>query len=210
MSIMILKKSIAIGVIALFIGMIFTPMGGARLNETDTMIPIELSVLNADGTIGTKVVELSRSLLGELVDLLEDLKNVKDKNIVMDRLSRFFKDHHHDCDGFNGLVNFNLLDKLPGDPIFSYGKGRSLLTRYHGRVMAKKLVSVWNYPDGIGATVIWGDGIAHAPTQILLKRQVGFMVGFVGLYMYIPPLLEGMESSTFFVGSTMLAYGVSL
>ncbi len=208
MSIMILKRSIAIGVIALFLGMAIVPMSGAERNETKTMIPIELSVMNTDGTIGTKVIELSQDVLNELVSLLDELKDVQDKNTILDRLSRFFRDHnHHGCDG---LVNFELLEKLPGYPIFSYGKGRSLLTRYHGRIMAKKLVSMWNYPNGLGTTVIWGDGITHAPSQILLKRQVGFMVGFVGLYMYVPPMLEGMDSSTFFVGSTLFAYGVSV
>ena len=205
---MILRKSLAIGVIALFIGLVFTPMSGATVKETETMIPVELSVMNADGTIGTTMIEFSQKTLDDLLDLLENLKNIQDKDTILERLSDLFDDHH--TRGLNSVINFELLEKIPGSIVLSYGKGRGFLTRYHGRIMAKKLISAWNYPTGLGATVIWGNGITHEPTQVLLKRQVGLMVGFVGLYVYIPPLLEGMGSSTFFVGSALFAHGVSL
>lgn len=208
MSNMILKKSIAIGIIALFIGMVFTPISGATVKETETMIPVEFSVLNADGTIGTTVMEISQTLIEELMSIVEDLKNGNDQALLLDRLSTLF--NCRQAKGLKDVINIDFLDNLPGSPILSYGKGRSLLARYHGRVMVKRLANVWNYQSNLGATVIWGDGITSPPTQILMKRQVGFMVGFVGLYMYIPPFVKGMQSSTFFVGSSMFAYGISL
>ena len=69
---------------------------------------------------------------------------------------------------------------------------------------------MWTYPGGFGTTVIWGDGLAMPPTQILLKRQLGFMVGFVGIYLHIPPFIKGMSSRTCFFGTTLFAYGVSI
>ncbi len=209
MSIMILRKSLAIGVIALFIGLVYIPMSDANVNEKELMVPIELSVMNADGTIGTKILELSEDVIYELTDLLDELNHAQNKHGIIERLSRFFNDHPS-CSGLKGLISADLLEKLPGNPIVSIGKGRSLAARYHGRVMAKKIITAWNYPDGLGATVIWGDGVTAQPTQILLKRQVGFMIGFVGLYVYIPPILEGMKSTTFFMGSSLFAYGISV
>ncbi len=205
---MILKKGLAIGVIALLIGITYLPLSDAAINETEPMIPIELSVMNADGTIATKMVELSEEVLRELIPLLESFNDVQCRGTFFDRLSSFFNSHPS-CSGLKDVVNLGLLATLPGTPIFSYGKGRSLITRYHGRVMVKKLITVWDYPDGIGATVIWGNGLALPPTQILLMRQMGFMIGFVGLYVYIPPLLQS-TSSTFFMGSALFAYGVSI
>ena len=205
---MILKKSIAIGIIALFIGMVFTPISGATVKETETMIPVEFSVLNADGTIGTTIMELSQTMIEELISIVEDLKSGNDQALLLDRLSTLFNCRQDK--GLKDVLNLDFLDNLPGSLILSYGKGRSLLARYHGRVMVKRIANVWNYQSNLGATVIWGNGITSAPTQILLKRQVGLMVGFVGLYMYIPPFVKGMQSSTFFVGSSMFAYGISL
>ena len=122
---------------------------------------------------------------------------------LLDRLKDLF-------DGDNGLFDdIGLLSKLPGSPILSIGEGRQLLSRYHGRVQLKKLVSVWNYPGDIGATMIWGDGLTSMPTQVLIQKQIGIMVGFVGLYMYIPPLLEDMNSKTCFIGSALFAWGIS-
>jgi len=205
---MILRKSIAIGIIALFIGMVFTPISGATVKETETMIPVEFSVLNADGTIGTTIMEISQTMIEELIDIVEDLKNGNDHALILERLSTLF--NCRQAKGLKDIINLDFLDNMPGSPILSYGKGHSLLARYHGRVAMKKLANIWNYQSNLGATVIWGDGFTSAPTQILLKRQVGFMVGFVGLYMYIPPFMKGMQSSTFFVGTSMFAYGISL
>jgi hypothetical protein len=102
------------------------------------------------------------------------------------------------------------LNNLPGRPIFSYGKGHKVLSRYHGRIQIKKIFSAWSYPGGFGTTVIWGNGLSSTPTQILLKRQIGFMIGFVGLYIYIPPLISGMSSRTLFMGSTLFAWGAAI
>jgi hypothetical protein len=205
---MILRKSIAIGIIALFIGMVFTPISGATVKETETMIPVEFTVLNADGSIGTTVMDISQTMLEELIDIVENLKDGNDEDLILEKLSTLFSSRQ--AKGLEGVINLDFLDNLPGSPILSYGKGRSLFSRYHGRVMVKRLANIWNYQSNLGATVIWGDGFTSAPTQILIKRQIGFMVGFVGLYMYIPPFVKGMQSSTFFMGSTMFAYGISL
>jgi len=199
-----MKKALAIGVIALFIGLTFTPVSSAPAEEKETMIPIQIKSLTADGRIGTQTISLSRDKALCLADLLDSMKmiNRRPKDVV-DRMKDLF-------DRDKGLFDdFGLLSKLPGNPVVSIGEGRELISRYHGRVQLKKFVTMWNYPGDVGATIIWGNGLTSAPTQVLLQKQIGILIGFVGLYIYIPPLLEDMNSKTCFIGSAMFAWGIS-
>ena len=202
-----MKKTLAIGIIALFIGLTVSPVNSAPVDEKETMIPIQINAMAADGTIGTHTLSLSKSEVLSLIDLMDSMKKPgkpgRNLDDIIDRIKDFF-------DRDDGLLNdMGLLSKLPGHPIVSIGEGRELLARYHGRVQLKKLVSIWNYPDNAGATVIWGNGITAQPTQILLQKQIGIMVGFVGVYMYIPPIFENMNSKTCFIGSALFAWGLS-
>jgi hypothetical protein len=200
---MTMKKTLAIGIIALFIGLSFTPINGAAIEEKEATIPIKINSISADGQIGTQTISLSRAEVLSLIDLLDSLKKPGHRDNILDRLRDLF---NRDKGLFNDI---GLISKLPGKPIISIGEGRELLSRYHGRVQLKKLVSIWNYPGNMGATVIWGDGLTSAPTQILLQKQIGIMIGFVGLYVYVPPILENMNSKTMFVGSALFAWGLS-
>lgn len=201
---MTMKKPLAIGIIALFIGLSFTPMNGAAIEEKETRIPIEISAISADGRLGTRTISLSNAEILSLIELLDSLKKPnRQPTDLLDRLRNLF-------DRDQGLLdNIGLLGNLPGNPIVSVGEGRELLSRYHGRVQLKKFVSMWNYPGNVGATVIWGNGLTAPPTQLLLQKQIGIMIGFVGLYIYIPPLLDDMNSKTCFVGSALFAWGLS-
>jgi hypothetical protein len=205
---MILQKSVAIGVIALFVGLSLIPLSDATINESEQMIPIEVSVMNSDGSVGTQTMELSQGALAELMSMLEEFAHYRNWHTFRYRLTQFFN-NRPTLSGLRAMLDLELLDKLPGHPIMSYGKGYSLLARYHARMMAKRIFTTWSYPDSVGATVIWGNGLYLPPTQILLLRQTGFMVGFVGLYVYIPPFVQGRASTTFFIGTALFAYGLS-
>ena len=203
---MTIKKSIAIGIIALFIGLSFTPVSSASMTELETTIPIEVGLVTDNGRFGTQTLSLTKEELTSLISIMDELKTLKNRDSLLERLLDLFDNKK----GLERIFDTDFLDVLPGNPIFSIGQGRELLARYHGRVQIKKLVSMWNYPSGFGTTVIWGNGLASAPTQVLLQRQIGFMIGFVGLYIYIPPLLENMQSRTCFVGSSVFAWGISV
>jgi len=203
------KKSIAIGIIALFIGLSFTPMNSANKAELKpTTIPVEVGMVTDNGRFGTQTIMVTQDELSSLIDLMDELRTLKNRDSLLDRIRDFFDNYNKR--GLERFFDMDLLNVLPGDPIFSIGQGRELLARYHGRIQLKKLVSIWNYPSGFGTTVIWGDGLAAQPTQVLLQRQIGIMIGFVGLYVYIPPLLEDMPSRTCFIGSSMFAWGISV
>jgi len=201
---MTVKKALAIGIIALFIGLSFTPINGAEIEEKESRIPIQISSITANGVLGTQTISLSESEILSLIDLVDSMnKNNRRPGDLWDRLRDLFNPD----DGVLGDIG--LLSKLPGNPIVSIGEGRELFSRYHGRVQFKKLMSIWNYPSNNGATIIWGDGLTSVPTQILLQKQIGIMFGFVGVYVYIPPILENMNSKTCFIGSALFAWGLS-
>jgi hypothetical protein len=204
---MTMKKSIAIGIIALFIGLIFTPMGGANESIPEADIPIQIGVINEQGVGETQTLSLSFEDAQGLVEALDWLNKGKNTQSAIDRIRSLFDGYNKR--GVNNLFDDKILDILPGNPIVSIGSGREILTRYHGRLQIKKLFSIWNYPNGFGTTIIWGDGLTAPPTQILLKNQIGFMIGFVGLYMYIPAIFENMPSKTCFIGSTLFAWGIA-
>jgi hypothetical protein len=201
-------KSISIGIIAIFIGLAFTPMGSSSIIENkETKLPVEFSFFNNNGEKITEKIQLSINEIKIIEKFINEIQSIQNEKEFEDKIEEFIT-----YIGRVGINNFNLdwLDNLPGKPIFSYGKGPKYLTRYHGRVQVKRLFSMWNYPSGFGTTVIWGNGLTSAPTQVLLKRQLGIMVGFVGLYLHIPPLISGMASRTCFFGTSLFAYGISL
>lgn len=205
----LMKKRIAIGIIAIFIGLAFTPMSSSNIIEKEeTVIPVELSMYQNDGTISIETVKLTKDDVKVIDNLLQDIKNTQNEAEIEEKISDFLIYCNSKEVGI--LSSTEWLENLPGRPIFSVGKGSRFIARYHGRLQIKKVFSAWSYPTGFGTTIIWGNGITSPPTQILLKRQIGFMIGFVGLYVYIPPFISGMSSRTFFMGSSLLSYGASI
>lgn len=199
------KKSIAIGIIALFIGSALLPMSGTAEARHVRPITIALMMMGADGFLKPKILTLTQGDLIKLIAFINSLKLLRESGLNI-------KDLFQGLSGssLSEILNLQWLEKLPGKPIISCGEGRTYITPYHARIQMKKLIAMWNYPDGIGATIIWGNGLSSQPTQILLKRQFGLMVGFVGIYIYVPPLIEGMSSITCFIGSAKLAWGVAI
>ena len=201
-------KSISIGIIAIFIGLAFTQMGSASIIENkETKLPVEMSFYDNNGAKITEIIQLSINEINKIENFINELQSIQNEKEFEEKIEEFIT--------FIGRTGINFLDldwldNLPGKPIFSFGKGPKFLTRYHGRIQAKKLISMWTYPSGFGTTVIWGDGLAAAPTQILLRRQMGVMAGFVGLYLYMPPLRSGMTGRTCFFGTTLFAWGISI
>lgn len=203
-----IKKHIAIGIIALFIGISISPVMSASSEPQKSMIPIQLMVQRGDGSLGETSISLEAKDVQDFLEFLDELTTMNKRDGILERIQDFFK--YRNAKGLQDLFDFDVLGKLPGDPIVSIGENRDHLTRYHGRIQFKKIFSAWHYPDGLATTIIWGNGLTSQPTQILLKRQLGFMVGFVGVYLYIPPLLEGMNGKTCAIGSSMFAWGISL
>jgi len=198
------KKITAIGITALFLGLMVIPVQGAIIKEDVKIFPIELSFFKADGSIGSKIISLNSEEITELSTIIEQFSYKNDHNGLMNALRIFFKK----CGKGEGMDLFDngIIDVLPGCPIISIGEGRQL-SRYHGRVQFKKLVSTWSYPDN-GFSMIFGNNLS--PKQVLFQRQMGVMIGFVGIYVFIPKVLESQQAGiTCFAGSAWFAWGTS-
>ncbi|OYT29870.1 hypothetical protein B6U98_01005 [Thermoplasmatales archaeon ex4572_165] len=198
------KKITAIGITALFLGLMVIPVQGAIIKEDVDIFPIELSFFKADGSIGSKIISLSSEEITELSTIIEQFSYKNDHNGLMNALRSFFKR----CGKGEGMDLFDkgIINVLPGCPIISIGEGRQL-SRYHGRVQFKKIVSTWSYPDN-GFSMIFGNNLS--PKQVLFQRQMGIMIGFVGIYVFIPKVLESQQAGiTCFAGSALFAWGTS-
>ena len=193
----------------MFIGLAITPMTSANIIEKEENdIPIEISVCKNDGTISKEILKLTKNDIKILENLIQEVQTTPSEEDIEEKITEVLVYCNSKKIGQYSTTDW--LDNLPGRPIFSVGKSSRFLTRYHGRLQLKKLFSTWAYPTGFGTTIIWGNGLVSPPTQILLKRQIGFMIGFVGLYVYIPPFISGMSSRTFFIGSSLVSYGASI
>jgi hypothetical protein len=204
------EKIMAVGVIALFLGLATTPViSGLEIGERRQQveeIPVEFSYYQADGKVVTKIQKLTLEELQALEELAVKLRDANNRVEAL-RIIKWFLTRSVII---GKILESEWLEQLPGSPIFSFGVGRKVLAKYHGEIHLKKLFNVWHYPSKIGLTVIWGEGLSMSPTQILVQRQMGFMIGFVGLYVYIPPYVTGMNSKSFFVGSASFAWGISV
>jgi hypothetical protein len=199
------KKITAIGIITLFLALIVIPVQGTIIKEHETQFPIQLSTIQTDGSIGSQIISLTKDQVIELSNLINRFSYTKNWNEIVYALKGFFK--RHGISTYDSLFKTNFFDILPGCPILSIGEGREILTRYHGRVQFKKLINTWHYPDN-GFTMIFGNEVS--PKQILFQRQIGFMIGFVGIYLHIPKVLEHQKAGiTCMVGSSLFARGTS-
>jgi hypothetical protein len=198
-------KIIAIGITALFFGLMIVPVQAETIQRNQQQFPIELSIMNADGSIGSRLISLTKDQITELTDIINKYSYRNNRDSLIGALQHFFR--HSGINDDIDLFKVNIFDILPGSPIFSIGEGRQYLTRYHGRIQFKKLISTWHYPDN-GLTMIIGNNFS--PKQVLFQRQMGIMIGFVGIYLYIPEILEHQTAGiTCFAGSAMFAWGLS-
>jgi hypothetical protein len=199
------RKITAIGITTLFLALVVIPVQGTISKEHETLFPIQLSTVQADGSIGSQIISLTKDQVIELSNLIKRFSYTKNWNEIIYALKGFFK--RHNIGTYDPLSKPGIFDILPGCPILSIGEGPEILTRYHGRVQFKKLISTWHYPKN-GFTMIFGNEVS--PKQILFQRQMGFMIGFVGIYLHVPKVLENQKAGiTCMIGSSLFAWGTS-
>jgi hypothetical protein len=66
---------------------------------------------------------------------------------------------------------------------------------------------MWQYSSDWSTTIII-DSILSIPSHLLQGRQIGFMIGFKGIYVNIPEWIPGLENLAFFIGTTSFAWGM--
>lgn len=208
-----LKKYAAIGIIALFLGMIAVPGFGMAVEKEEKEIPIELSLVNIDGSIDTHRILLTGEQLRELTDLVGSFdEGCDDGDSILDKILDFLKGCDKDDGCKKGGLIKALLKKLPGHTVLSIGADQDFIAQDHcGKMKMKKLINVWYYPtDDFSCTMIWEDGLMKMPSQTLMNRQIGVMIGFVGLHIEFPSMIPGLAGTTCTFGKAGLVWGMEL
>ena len=203
------KKIIALGLIIFFIGVSISPLiSSSPLQKNEKILEeyngktIEIIVTQND-MINTISQELSVEDINKLQNLFTDFYCTTNKNeigFLLDRILDFFKER--------GL-NLNLPNQQSDTFIVSYGKENHLLPSYVPKIKFSDFFHMWQYSTDWSTTVIM-DSVISAPSNILQGRQIGFMLGFQGIYIYIPDWIPGFEDMAFFLGTTTFAWGMAL
>lgn len=207
-----IKKTLAIGIIALFIGLATAPMmsGNSIIRVEKTTVqknitPIELTIYQPNGAVTTEIQELTAEDIQTLEQLYITLNSATNKAEAQNILKAFIENIGKTKGALGCYIGKGL---IPGRNIFSIGIGGIIRTRlYDIKITPLKLFRMWRYTD-LGVTLIT-NGII--PTKFLWGRQIGCMAGFFGIHIYIPAEFgfQGRKSFSLFVGHTALASGFS-
>ena len=86
-----IKKHIAIGIIALFIGISISPVMSASSEPQKSMIPIQLMVQRGDGSLGETSISLEAKDVQDFLEFLDELTTMNKRDGILERIQDFFK-----------------------------------------------------------------------------------------------------------------------
>ena len=209
---MIKSKSIlAIGMVALFIGLSFSPVTADEIkeeNETETY-DVEIAVVD-EGIIKTETIKLTEREVGQLqlalAEVMEKLETADNADDVMDIIGTFpFFNGKHPI--LTWILNFFSVYKLPRSRafVFSHGWGYKINPFKGNTVDLYRPFTMWQYSTRSRFTI-------PIPAKTFIMRfspfnvnflhgtQIGMMSRFIGLYIYISQPVP-QKSYTFFMGT---------
>ncbi len=198
-----INKLFAIGLLVVLIGITLSPMISSNpLQENEKTMEINISQLNENiFTYDQKFSEEDISILREIISSIESTSNDKELDVLLDRLLSFFENR--------GLNLGFLSDGIFSDSIVvSFGTENHLLPTYIPKIKFSKFFHMWQYSSDWSTTIIM-DSILSTPSHLLQGRQIGFMIGFKGIYVYVPDWIPGLENLAVFIGTTPFAWGMA-
>lgn len=214
-----IKKKITIGLIALFIGLAMSPIidGNPVLkiekNQKEKIsLPVEIAFLQPN-EITTKE---THDLVIEDIKILEDLIKTLNSITTTNKISDLFDTIISLLENNAGILN--LLPNLRTGPvILSIGNEKHFLIKYLPKIKTNELFHIWHYSSEWSTTLILFKQLSQTPIKILHGRQIGFMFGFRGIYIYvpkayvnIPDLNPESEEICIFLGSAIFAGGIAI
>lgn len=214
-----IKKKITIGLIALFIGLAMSPIidGNPVLkiekNQKEKIsLPVEIAFLQPN-EITTKE---THDLVIEDIKILEDLIKTLNSITTTNKISDLFDTIISLLENNAGILN--LLPNLRTGPvILSIGNEKHFLIKYLPKIKTNELFHIWHYSSEWSTTLILFKQLSQSPIKILHGRQIGFMFGFRGIYIYvpkayvnIPDLNPESEEICIFLGSAIFAGGIAI
>jgi len=211
-----MKKTMIIGVIALFLSASVAPLISATQTEEENYA-VEYAMVNADGSISEESMVLNAEELSllqiRLSSLFDLLKSTNDKSILFNLLLNYI--NGEDFPVVSKIVEYLLGSELleGRQLIISEGWGYDLNPFKKMSTDIIKPVTLWKYGE-------LSDIFPVPSTTAVLKlspfevktftgSQIGLMLRFRGIYVHIPQQMP-MQSFTFFLGSAKYVFGAEV
>ena len=212
-----MKKTMIIGVIALFISVSISPMVAATQTQSEETFAVEYAMINSDGSISEETVLFNAEELslfqGRLSTLFDLLRSTSDKSTLFNLLFNFMNGDNYPV--LSKIVQYLLGSDILKDRqlVISEGWGYDFNPFKKMSTDFVKPVTFWRY----GQT---SDIIPMPSTTAVLRLnpfemktytggQLGVMFRFRGIYVHIPQQMP-MQSFTFFLGSAKNIFGVEI
>ena len=200
-----IKKMFVVSIALFFVGISISPIIASYPEKTEkSTIPVQISMTQKEGIIST----ISEDLHIDDIEILKDIINrvqskTKTVNLIdlIQILSTLF--------GKSG--NIDLLSLLDGSKyiVFGVGQENHLLPTALLKVKFHKYFYLWSYTSEWSTSILFKGLLSMSQAKNLQGRQIGFMVGFNGLYIYIPDWVPGLKSTSLFIGTSSFAWGMA-
>ena len=212
-----MKKTMIIGVIALFVSVSMAPLISATQLQEEETYAVEYSMINPDGSISEETVLLDAEelalLQGRLSKLLDLLRSTTDKNLLISLLMSFLTGSNHPI--FSKIVQYFLSSELLNGRqiVASQGWGYTLNPFKKTSTDIIKPVTIWKYAASSDTLPIPSTTGVLRLNPLEMKTfggsQLGVMLRFRGIYVHIPQQMPAM-SYTFFLGTAKYVFGAEV
>ena len=213
------KKSMVIGIIALFISISMVP---AFSSETTSIkqsktTSVKYATIEADGTFAYQTIELTEEEIAQLqnnIATLTDLiQSQPDKTSLLNLLMRYLD--NNDYPFLSRLITYLLSQEFfkNKDIIISQGWNYNFNPFKKTSIDFMKTIAVWRYMESSSIMALPSTTaiINFDPMEIktLTGSQMGLLLRFKGVSIHIPQDFP-QESFSFFIGFTRYAGGIEL
>jgi hypothetical protein len=212
-----MKKTMIIGVIALFISASVAPLIAATPTQSEETYAVEYAMVNADGSLSEETILLNAGELSllqlQLSDLFDLLKSTTDKGLLINLLLKYL--NGEDFPLLSKIVTYVLGSEMLQDRqlVISEGWGYDLNPFKKMSTDFVKPVTFWKYgelselfPVPSTTAVL---KLSPFEVETYTGSQLGFMLRFHGIYIHIPQQMP-MQSFTFFLGSAKYVFGAEV
>lgn len=212
-----MKKTIIMGVIALFISISISPMVVATEIPLDEKYVVKYAMINQDGTLSEETILLNAEelllLQDQLSTFLELFKSTTDKTILLNLLFNFLNGENYPV--ISKIVQYFLSSELLASHqlVISEGWGYNFNPFKKMSIDIIKPVTLWIFEEKSDILSMPSNTVVLQLSPFQIKTytgsQLGCMFRFRGIYVHIPQHVP-MQSFTFFLGSARNVFAVEV
>ena len=222
-----IKKAVVIGVVMLFLGLAIVPIN-ADVPETEKIksdketITLEYTLIN-DGKKITEKQEMSvseaESLIEKLEGLSKEFKILRDPDSTENEKKAARTIIASSMDEWSLLRTIWLILKwfadldysIGGAFVLSQGRGGRLHLLPTEKLQYTKAIALWHYETSFPSSYTCIVDLLPFPRLDLMRgRQIGLMIGFVGVYLHLESPLPLFRDYTWFAGHALWIGGIDL